>query len=978
MPAYFDFDRNMTMARTIHLIPASSQFWSQVAQQFLSLQKQDAMPTDLFAAAEARAHRDFSHQRVIVPTFEHAHLLTRALSAEIGGHFIPPKIQTMFDWLGMQAPLAASVSANSERLMSLYAELRQHAWLKSLFGAQRNTDLLPLAQTLLTLSDELTQVWLPQAVSDTHPNKLEPHKMQAIWHEALAQLALPVQKIVSDETQLVWTLWQSQLDQRDKTVQEFQQMMRLAETANMELFWVAPTMPDALEHAFLQAYERTQAVHIFCIDWRNEALPEAMREAWTILPETLAETLAESSVRLQAPAFDWERLHLCEVTSLEEEAEQAAQCIIEWLLAGKQKIAVIAQDRVISRRLRALLERAQVYVADETGWKLSTTRAAACLTAWFEVVATRADTMALLDFLKSPFLTLHPELIKVAEGDATSDQTEVLDVAFKADVVMEIELALRRNNVVGNWEAVLSVLERQPQARIWIAQIARLAHSYGNSASASRRNLKDWTQISIQTLTELGMLLPLQEDLAGAQVVQMLQALSSDCHALDMHFSFSEWRAFINLQMEATPFKQVQTDQRVLMLPLNGARLRSFDAVYLIGGDAKHLPSKPQETLFFTNAVRRECGLVTREERQLQQLRDFAELILSNKEVVLSWQSQVNGELNALSPWVEQVKLYLARQQQTPLRSNGHALQAHHLIAAPVLQPKPAAASLMPVTLSASGLSSLIACPYQFFAGRMLKLSAIDELSDMPEKRDYGDWLHAILKTYHDRLLIDKLSDQLSLESDRIDLLHTISDTWFARVLKHSPAALGYSMRWRKVIPAYVAWANQREADGWQFAFGEVWAEAQLAWDDGAITLRGRIDRIDERQLENGEIERAVLDYKTKNRTSLKARLKTFEDHQLAFYGLLQAKIEQEGEENNPIVSMLDPVDTANYVALEAEREKAGDVEAENYSEWKNELEVAIRKNMRAIQHGAGLPAQGVESVCEYCDVRGLCRKGAW
>nr|WP_315481328.1 PD-(D/E)XK nuclease family protein [uncultured Undibacterium sp.] len=965
------------MARTTYLIPASAQFWSQVAQQFLAMQKKAGMPKDLFAEPDPVSDKDFSHIRVVVPTFEHAHLFTRALSvelgAEIGGHFIPPKIQTMFAWLGMQQPLPVSVSANSQRLMSLYAELRQHAWLKSLFGAQRNTDLLPLAQTLLNLADELTQVWLPQAVNG---KKLDPQKMESTWHEALAQLPLPVQKMVSDETQLVWTLWQGQLDQHDKTVQEFQQMMRLADNAEMELFWIAPTMPDAIASAFLQAYQQHQPVHVISIDWHDTALPDAMQQAWPSLSAELVSASASTPTPMMqknsiaiSDQFDWSRLHLCEVSSLEEEAEQAAQCIIEWLQAGKQKIAVIAQDRVISRRLRALLERAQVYVADETGWKLSTTRAAACLAAWFEVVATRADTMALLDFLKSPFLPL---------GVKDLDASELAEDVDKADLVMEIELALRRNNVVGNWDAVLYTLERQPQARAWLAQIARLAHQYGNSAGASRRSLKDWTQISIQTLTDLAMFDPLQEDLAGAQVVQMLQALNSDCHGLEMHFSFSEWRAFINLQMEATPFKQEQIDPRVVMLPLNGARLRCFDAVYLIGGDAKHLPSKPQETLFFTNAVRRECGLVTREQRQLQQLRDFAELVLSNGEIVLSWQSQINGELNALSPWIEQVKLVMARQGKTALMSrlmsSKRVLAEHHLNTIIATQPRPDAAALMPSTLSASGLSSLIACPYQFFAGRMLRLSAIDELSDMPEKRDYGDWLHAILKTYHDRLL----ADQLGLNDDRIGLLHVISDTWFARVLKQSPAALGYSIRWRKVIPAYVAWANERESDGWQFAFGEVWAEAQLAWDDGAITLRGRVDRIDERHLDNGEVERAVLDYKTKNKTALKARLKNFEDHQLAFYGLLQAKIPQGDDASELNVTVLDPVDTAYYVALETERDKTGDVEAQDYSLWKNELETAIRQNMQAIQHGAGLPAQGVESVCAYCDVRGLCRKGAW
>lgn len=973
------------MARTVHAIPASAQFWSQVAKRFWAIQKNKTIPTDLFTTVEQDVGRDFSHLLVIVPTFEHAHLLLRALSDEIGDHFIPPKIQTMFAWLGMQAPLDAAVSANSERLMNLYEQLRQHAWLKALFGAKRNTDLLPLAQTLLTLADELTQVWLPHVVNE-NDIQLEPQKMEAGWHQALAQLPLPAQKMISDEAQLVWTLWQGQLDQHDKTVQDFQQMMRLAQQADRELFWIAPTLPDPIEQAFLHAYEQHQAIHIFTIDWRAQALPLAMQETWSLLRDDKRAVQSKATIDSHAstPApFDWQRLRLCEVGSMEEEAVQAAQCITEWLQAGKQKIAVIAQDRVISRRLRALLERAQVYVADETGWKLSTTRAAACMNAWFELVATRADTIALLDFLKSPFLSCPVTALPQTAVDANSLDANAID---KSDIVMDIELSLRRNNVVGGWDAVLSILERQEHARIWIAQIARLAHSYVSSASVARRSIQDWTQLTLQMLTELDMLNSLQADLAGAQLVQMLQALGSDCHAMETHFNFSEWRALINLQMESTPFKQAQTDQRVLMLPLNGARLRSFDAVYLIGGDAKHLPSKPQETLFFTNAVRRECGLVTREERQQQQLRDFAELILSNQEIVVSWQSQVNGELNALSPWLEQVKLYLARQNLAPLADGKRALNTQRLNADEILQPKPSAAALMPLSLSASGLSSLMACPYQFFAGRMLKLSVLDELSDMPEKRDYGDWLHAILKHYHDQIV----RDGLSLKDDRVGLLRTISETWFTRVLKHSPAALGYSVRWQNVIPAYVEWANQREADGWQFAFGEVWGEAQLAWEDGAITLRGRIDRIDQRRLENGELEQAVLDYKTKNKTSLRARLKNFEDHQLAFYGLLRARIEHKDLQATPSldsdlntssdseVHYLEPVDTANYVALELEREKTGDVEAENYSTWKRELAVAIRKNMQAIQQGAGLPAQGVESVCQYCDVRGLCRKGAW
>jgi ATP-dependent helicase/nuclease subunit B len=343
--------------------------------------------------------------------------------------------------------------------------------------------------------------------------------------------------------------------------------------------------------------------------------------------------------------------------------------------------------------------------------------------------------------------------------------------------------------------------------------------------------------------------------------------------------------------------------------------------------------------------------LITSEERQRQQLRDFAEVLLSNPEVVLSWQGQHDGEHNAVSPWIAQLNLCLERNGHSKIALHDVALPQAQLRSQPMAMPAPRAAGLTPVNLSASGYGSLVACPYQFFAGRMLKLSAIDELSDMPEKRDYGDWLHAILKTYHDRLQNEKTLD-------REELLTEISQTLFDQVLEKSPAALGYSVRWGKVIPAYVKWANEREAAGWEFEIGEVWREHQLSWDDGAVLLRGRVDRIDR----NSEGERAVLDYKTKKVGVLNTRLKEAEDHQLAFYGLLSEH----------------PAKAASYVALELDREKTGDATASDFPEWTLALKQEIILNMQAIKQGAAMPAHGAESVCQYCDMRGLCRKGAW
>jgi ATP-dependent helicase/nuclease subunit B len=861
---------------------------------------------------------DFSALRVIVPAFEHAQLLTMAMSNELDGQFIPPRINTMSGWLAMQLPLENALLPNTDgvRLMTLYAQLREHAWLKKLFSARKNTDLLPLAQTLITLSDELTQAMLPLVLNEGM------ERVGQVWADALA--AMPSQPVLSDEAQLVWQIWTSQLDGQDTISLRFQQMLQLAENSTEPLLWLSPTMPEGLDHHFLTAFAKKNPVQVISLDWRAPGITDTLRAAWQ-------EIIEGDSSAAEQPKSSLNHISTIAADSLEQEAQLATQTILDWLQQGKSNIALIAQDRIVARRIRALLERAQVYVSDETGWKLSTTRAAAALAAWFDVVATRADTVMLLDLIKSPYF----------------DPACMADFDEKSTWVMAMELALRSANVDGTWEAIISTLKETSSKCVALAeQLHGAATRY-----SGRKKLSEWLEATRQTLEEFGMLARWQEDAAGLQVVQLLEQLNEDCASMLESFSFSEWRVFINMQLESTSFRTEKLDERVVMLPLNGARLRSFDAVLMAGCDAAHLPSQPKEVLFFTNAVRRECGLITREQRQRQQLRDFAELLLTNSEVVLSWQRQQRGEDNPVSPWIERLNLCLQRAGMQKLATRPVQLKTQTLPVITAQQPRPSAPQLQPTRLSASGYNSFLACPYQFFATRMLGLSALDTLSDMPEKRDYGAWLHAILKTYHDTLRTHPNQPQEAL-------LREISDAMFSDILQKSPAALGFYMRWKKVIPAYIAWSGRHAEAGWQFEMGEVWLEKNLDWNGGSIQLRGQIDRIDK----NGSGEFAVLDYKTNPVGVLKNKLYEAEDQQLPFYGLLA---EQE-------------ITSAHYVALDMSYEKLDDVVAENYSDWQVKLKESIIQNMKAIGQGAELPAQGVSQVCQYCEVRGMCRKGAW
>ena len=55
--------------------------------------------------------------------------------------------------------------------------------------------------------------------------------------------------------------------------------------------------------------------------------------------------------------------------------------IAQQVHGGATPVALVAQDRALVRRVRALLERLHIEVVDETGWSLATTRAGAHATA---------------------------------------------------------------------------------------------------------------------------------------------------------------------------------------------------------------------------------------------------------------------------------------------------------------------------------------------------------------------------------------------------------------------------------------------------------------------------------------------------------------------------------------------------------------------------------------------------------------------
>ena len=124
------------------------------------------------------------------------------------------------------------------------------------------------------------------------------------------------------------------------------------------------------------------------------------------------------------------------------------------------------------------------------------------------------------------------------------------------------------------------------------------------------------------------------------------------------------------------------------------------------------------------------------------------------------------------------------------------------------------------------------------------------------------------------------------------------------------------------------------------------------------LQLNGRIDRVDVRVDDAGI--RAVLDYKTQAVSTLRNKLKApGEDVQLACYAQAAGAAEAAfvSLEDDKVVAVAPPGDIAELARLNTER---------------------LATVFGQLRSGTPMPAHGAETVCGYCEMKGLCRRGEW
>ena len=235
-------------------------------------------------------------------------------------------------------------------------------------------------------------------------------------------------------------------------------------------------------------------------------------------------------------------------------AEQSARIIelqlLLWHTEGHQSIGIICEDRRLSRRLRALLERRGFSLHDQAGWALSTTSAATVLERLLQSVEEDFDQTALLDLLKSPFLL--PE----------QPREDRLQAVFW----LERDIIRHENIQRGLWRYRAHIRYRQKRLAWHDNKHGQTINELLDTVERSCAPLRECLQRNSATparylaalrhaLSGLGIDRSYHLDAAGIAITETLERLSSVIRACDMTLAWNDFRYWLGHTLEQATFR---------------------------------------------------------------------------------------------------------------------------------------------------------------------------------------------------------------------------------------------------------------------------------------------------------------------------------------------------------------------------------------------------------------------------------------
>ena len=869
-----------------------------------------------------------------------------------------PRVLGLAQWLKETPGLRAEgiQKTDLERWYEVYRALSDRPQLSSLLMDSSDASKWSLAKKIIEVCDLLSDATL--GVFD--------EVLESALSDAIAEVYQGASKqIVEVEARIVLAFWENLSSAQDPIVRQRRAMgLRIAELKNsnadvqhtnthfpiifIQTAQASPGFEKALEQVW-QAHASITAFHHCSLNYSNVALwPECLSEVDDSKPviQKNRDHFFESGKHLSQSDR-----RILKAQDFEDAAWQGAGAIEKLLQDGHQHIALIAQDRLVARRMRALLARFGdgLSVHDETGWKLSTTRAAASVMSWMDVVHHPAgpSSVELIDFLKNPY-------IDWSTFGITHDQA--------SDCLTFLEQRLIEADVRGTWSGFILALDSDNDETNTLVSIIRKLKNQSNRWQAASNSCLAWLDLLEQDLIDLGMSAALAQDIAGQQLLASL----SPMRLLRHHpMKQVEWLSLLSSMLEDASYIESNPRQSasVTILPLSATRLRRFDAWVMVGCDDTQLPSLSDSPMFLSAQLKKLLGCKTQEAEFIQQAMDLSQLMTSHQHWRMIWQSVgTTGEPRQPSPWLQ--RLYVRHPE---LLKDKLEVPTTSYEAMPISQPRPSLPGdfVKPTSISPSAYRALRECPYRYYVTRLLGLKERSGLEAEVDLSLVGKTLHAALYDFYHGLKTQALENDNIYERTKLlkQRLYAISHKHFKPLLEVDGRWLAAWIEWETLIPSWIDWHIQREQSGWVFHDGEKQVSFDLQTRFGDIRVSGFVDRLDIHPQEGVE----VIDYKFSSKNSITKKKNNLQDDpQLVIY----AKAVNEHDMVNR-----QPTTTASWISV---KEDDSRVEVDDLQSEMKELPAQMIADIESLWGGSPMAASAPDSICQYCQARGICRKGMW
>jgi inactivated superfamily I helicase/RecB family exonuclease len=581
--------------------------------------------------------------------------------------------------------------------------------------------------------------------------------------------------------------------------------------------------------------------------WADAAEPCAARNRLVSValrpPPATDAWLAEVPGLRPALAAATEGLTLIEAESQREEA-LAVALRLRAGVEGGGAAALVTPDRALARRVTAELARWDLRPDDSAGRPLALTPPGLFLRLLLRLDAAAPQADRLVALLKHP----------LAGGEGAARGAHMLAVARLEQHLREAGLPTAPRAALGPWAAAFDRLlpaSEQPLAER-VAGLAAAAEAlaggprlWGRSDGRAARGLLDRIAAAAAGRG------PLLDAPAFARLLDSLLAAENVPPA----------------DPDSAP------DPRLRILGNREARIETAPLVILGGLNEGVWPGLPAADPWLSRPMRAALGLGPPERQVGLAAHDFA-TAAGAAEVVLTRAKRADGAPTLASRWLlrlvnllggcgaeGQAALAAMQARGTAWLRLARALDRPEAPVPPEGRPAPRPpVAVRPRSLSATRVETLIRDPYAIYAERILRLKPLEPLGRLPDARDRGMLVHAILKRF-----VEGLPPGPALPADARDRLLAIAEAEIASAVPWAAERRLWRGRLARAADWFLAGEAERRAGG-EVAATEIRGRLELALPAGPFALTARADRID--RLADGSL--AIIDYKTGSPPSVK------------------------------------------------------------------------------------------------------------